>query len=46
MDGRETVDLISIRDNNKIIGEFFLNSNDEMIFIYDVIIIMTFQREL
>lgn len=36
MDGRETVDLISIRDNNKIIGEFFLNSNDEMLFIYDV----------
>lgn len=36
MDGRETVDLISIRDNNKIIGEFFLNSNDEMLFIYDL----------
>lgn len=36
MNGRETIDLISIRDNNKIIGEFFLNSSDEMIFIYDV----------
>lgn len=34
MDGRETVDLISIIDRNQIIGEFFLNSDTEMILLY------------
>ncbi|MDU4883123.1 hypothetical protein [uncultured Clostridium sp.] len=34
MNGRETVDLISIIDKNQIIGEFFLNSDTEMIFLY------------
>lgn len=34
MNGRETVDLISIIDKNQIIGEFFLNSDSEMIFLY------------
>lgn len=34
MNGRETVDLISIIDKNQIIGEFFLNSDTEMILLY------------
>ena len=34
MNGREMVDLISIIDKNQIIGEFFLNSDTEMIFLY------------
>ena len=34
MNGRETVDLISIIDKNQIIGEFFLNSDTDMIFLY------------
>lgn len=34
MNGREMVDLISIIDKNQIIGEFFLNSDTEMILLY------------
>ena len=34
MNGRETVDFISIIDKNQIIGEFFLNSDTEMILLY------------
>lgn len=34
MNGRETVDLISIIDENQMIGEFFLNSDTEMILLY------------
>ena len=34
MNGRETVDVISIIDKNQIIGEFFLNSDTEMILLY------------
>ena len=33
MNGRETVDLISIIDENQIIFELFLNSDTEMIFL-------------
>ena len=39
MNGRETVDLISIIDQNQIIGEFFLNSDTEMIFLYKSILL-------
>lgn len=39
MNGRETVDLISIIEQNQIIGEFFLNSNTEMIFLYKSILL-------
>ncbi|MDU2122312.1 MAG: hypothetical protein E7E64_07210 [Clostridium celatum] len=34
MNGRETVDLISIIDENQMIGELFLNSDTEMILLY------------
>lgn len=34
IDGRESIDLISIIDKNTIIGEFFLKSDDEMILLY------------
>lgn len=34
MNGRDMIDLISIIDKNQIIGEFFLNSDTEMIFLY------------
>ena len=34
MNGRDFIDLISVIDNNQIIGEFFLNSDTEMTFIY------------
>ena len=34
MNSRETVDLISIIDENQMIGEFFLNSDTEMILLY------------
>lgn len=34
MNGRELIDVISVVDNSQIIGEFFLNSDTEMIFIY------------
>ena len=34
MNGREMVDLIFIIDKNQIIGEFFLNSDTEMILLY------------
>lgn len=34
MNGRERVDLISIIDKNQIIGDFFLNSDTEMILLY------------
>lgn len=34
MNDRETIDLISIIDNNQIIGEFFLSSDNEMVLLY------------
>lgn len=34
MNGRETVDLISVIDRNQIIGEFFLNSENKMVLLY------------
>ncbi len=39
MSGRETVDLISIIDENQIMFEFFLNSDTEMIFLYKSVLI-------
>lgn len=34
MNGKEFIDLISVIDNNQVVGEFFLNSDTEMTFIY------------
>lgn len=34
MNGRETIDLISVIDRKQIIAEFFLNSDNEMVLIY------------